>query len=351
MSPTFVYVACAADGTADVFTFDAGQGSLALLARTPKFDGVRTLAINPGHGLLYAGLNGETPLVRTFTINGDSGTLTAGPDVELPATNTYVSLSNDGSRLFSASYLDGAVSSVSVHANGGLAQDARIAATPGPQAHSVIPGPGGAHVYAASTGADRLAWYTPANDGTLVEAGAVTSPEGSGPRHFRFSPDGTKLYLLHEMTGMVRVFDRDLGTGALTEIQSLQSVPDVLGLSRGTLHTPTSPPVDPHRSPIWCADVQLAGHFLFTTERTSSTISTFAVDPDSGLLTHLRTTPTETQPRGAAVTPDHDFLLVCGELSHAMSVYRIDPRTGDLERTDRVETARGPMWIECHVRD
>lgn len=351
MSPTFVFVACGAEGTVDIFSLDVATGSLEPVGRESGLDVVRSMAVNHRDSVLYVGMNTKIPQLRSFNINADSGALTAVSAVELPATNTYLCLAHDHSQLYSASYLNGVVTSVPVLANGVLGGEAVVACSPGPQTHSAASSPDGRHIYASSLGADRLVWYIPGAGGQLVQAGFVTSANGSGPRHFRFTQDGTKLYVVHEMSGVVTVFDREPCSGQLTENQSVQSVPTQLQLSVGTIHAPSAPPVDPSVSPIWCADVQLAGDFLFTTERTSSTISTFAVDAETGLLEYLRVTPTETQPRGAALSPSNEFLLVSGEKSNGMSTYRIDPATGVLELSARVQTGGGPLWMDCYTQE
>ena len=342
MQPTFVYVACSDEGSVDVFSLDAA-GKLTFVGRESGLDTVRTLAVDTLRGLLYTGHNTAVPRAGSFRIEPRTGRLSAMSAVDLPATTTYVALA--GSRLLSASYFQGVVASAPLAYDGGLAGPATVACAPGPFTHSAEPCPDGAFVYAASLGDDKVLWFTDGPGGSLVEAGSVRTAPASGPRHLRFSASGHRVYLLAEMSGTVTVYARDEATGSLRELQSIPSVPDSLGLAAGAARTPSTPPVE--EPCIWCADLRLAGDFLFTTERESSTITTFAVDPGSGLLTYLRTTATEAQPRGTAVDPGGSFLLVCGELSDAISVYRIDPDDGTLELTDQALTGAGPLWIAC----
>jgi 6-phosphogluconolactonase len=127
----------------------------------------------------------------------------------------------------------------------------------------------------------------------------------------------------------------------------LQTVSAVEGLdlSRGAVRSPSTQ--DPGQSVVWCADLRLTpdGRFLFASERSTSTISTFAVR-DDGLLEYLRRTPTEAQPRGTAIDPSGQFLLVCGERSDHVTAYRIDD-DGELTLASRAATSVGPLWIEC----
>ena len=52
------------------------------------------------------------------------------------------------------------------------------------------------------------------------------------------------------------------------------------------------------------------------------------MDPASGKLTYLGSTPTEKQPRGFRIDPTGRFLIVSGEKSETLSSYAIDPSSG-----------------------
>ena len=82
----------------------------------------------------------------------------------------------------------------------------------------------------------------------------------------------------------------------------------------------------------WAADIHLTpdGRFLYASERRTSTLAAFAVDPASGRLAPLGSVPTEAQPRSFAITPDGRFLYAVGQASHRLSRYAIDPRHGTL---------------------
>ncbi|MFB0835842.1 lactonase family protein [Arthrobacter halodurans] len=351
MNHVHVYVACAEDGVVDLLDLETDFGRLTQHGRSGGLSDVKALAVDHDRGLLHAGRNTTPPQVTTRRISTD-GSLEPVGSVPMEASTAYLSLDAAGEWLYSASYHDGMVLALPVAPDGtvvpagGESRERRAKShVPGPKAHSMVPSPDGRHVYAASLGADRIVWYeTDTHD--LEEAGSVATAPGSGPRHLRFAAGGEVLYALHEMAGTVTVYRRDPVRGTLTERQNISSIPDRLGLVPGRARGGGVP--DPGPEAIWCSDLQLGadGRFLFTTERSTSTITTFAVDPLDGTLTYLRTTGTETQPRGAGVDPTGRYLLVCGELSGHLSAYGIDPEDGKLERTDRVATGRGPLWIE-----
>lgn len=358
MSQTHVYVGCATAGTVDVFAFDPQAGTLTPSAHSVEVDAVRSLAANAGRGLLYTGSSGKPPALAALRIDPTNGALSAAGRVELADSTAYISLDADGATIRSASYHQDVLNSVALDADGLPVAPATRAPSPGEKAHSVRSSPDGRFVYAAALGSDRVVWYsvsagaTEGHDGgastagSLTLAGSVDAAPGSGPRHLIFNADGSRVYVVHEMSGEVAVYERDAGTGALTETQRIDSVPASLGLVPGFARNPGGPVPGPDA--IWCADIRLGadGRYLFTTERSTSTVSTFEVDPATGRLTYLRTTDTEQQPRGAAVDATGTHLLVCGEKSGHVSAYRIDPADGTLTATDRAATGAGPLWIE-----
>ncbi|MDN5825109.1 MAG: lactonase family protein [Micrococcaceae bacterium] len=345
MNQTHVYVGCAKAGTVETFAFDPGAGTFGPAGGPVPVDGVRSLASNRELGLLYAGASSKPPRLTALRIDSSTGRLGETASVQLADNTAYISLDADGGTVRSASYHQDAVNSVALDDQGLPVGDAVQAPSPGEKAHSVRASPDGRYVYAASLGSDRVVWYAVAA-GELTLVGSVEAPTGSGPRHLLFNADASRVYVIHEMSGEVAVHERDAVSGALTEIQRIDSVPASLGLIPGFARHPGGPVPGPDA--IWCADIRIGGRgrFLFTTERSTSTISTFSIDPDTGMLDYLRTTDTEQQPRGAGVDAGGDHLLVCGELSGHLSAYGISAQDGTLTATDRVATGAGPLWIE-----
>src|SRR5207248_9114491 len=114
----------------------------------------------------------------------------------------------------------------------------------------------------------------------------------------------------------VYVFDWDAATGALRQKQRISAVP--------TGFTEQVAAADMHITPD--------GKFLYASERRSSTLAGFTIDPATGTLTSVGSTPTEKQPRGFAIDSGSRYLLAVGQLSHAMSTYRIDGERGTLTK-------------------
>jgi 6-phosphogluconolactonase len=98
---------------------------------------------------------------------------------------------------------------------------------------------------------------------------------------------------------------------------------------------------------IFCAEIKLTpnGKFLYTSERTNSTLSRFEVDTQTGKIKYLSTTPTEEMPRGFNIDPSGQFLVATGQKSDKVSLYSINQTTGELNLIERVPGGKGANWV------
>ena len=159
---------------------------------------------------------------------------------------------------------------------------------------------------------------------------SVRVKENAGPRHLVFHPIGTIVYVLAELAGSVYVFDYTVATGQLTEKQNISALPpDFQGKPSAA---------DLHLTPD--------GKFLYASERTSSTLAGFKVDPASGTLTPIGSVATEKQPRGFNIDSTGRYLLAVGQLSHGLSSYRIEPESGKLTKLKEYPMGKNPNWVE-----
>jgi 6-phosphogluconolactonase len=188
-------------------------------------------------------------------------------------------------------------------------------------------------VLATSLGSDVIHQFRfdPAT-GMLAPHAPPTVPAspGGGPRHFVFHPAGRHVYLLNERAASVDVFTWDAAAGRLERQSTVSALPS------GFDGKP------------WAADLHVTpdGRFLYASERTTSTLAGFRIEPADGTLSPVGHTATEKQPRGFAIDPAGRFLLAVGQLSHAMSSYRIDAATGALTRLGQYPMGQNPNWIE-----
>ena len=218
-----------------------------------------------------------------------------------------------------------------------------------PHPHQRLPSPSNHFVYASNLGSGQLLQFTFDESKGLLKANtpAFALPMGNpGTRHFVFSPNGKSVYASNELLGTVSTYAFDSATGLLTLVESIPGVPANLGLKDGVILPPGSP-ADPTPR-IWAADIHITpnGKFVFMSERTSSTISAFGVDANTGKLTFLGSTSVEKQPRGFNIDPQSKYMVVSGEKSFEVGVYAINQTDGTLTLLKRYPVGQGSNWVE-----
>lgn len=345
MTRFIVHVACHGSMKIEALLFDATSGSLVPLSQVSTAAPVHCLALHPDQRKLYASLATEPPSVVSLGI-GARGSLEHADAAGSLARLAYLTLDPAGRFLLGASYEGNFVSVAMVDNYANVPAPPREVKHPGRHAHAVLASPDGRFVYAAVLGDDQIVWWALDDEGHLTDQQALPCPPNSGPRHVRFSPDASTLYVLHELSGAIRSYARDAATGALTWRGEVSAIAPELGLTPGTVRNGKGPA--PAVNAVWSAELRvgLDGNFLYASERTSSTIAVLARDESTQSLALRATVTTEEQPRAMSIDPTGNFLLVCGEVSNSISVYRIDKSNGLLTWVSALETSAGPRWLE-----
>ena len=335
---TFVYVGNTESNEIGVLRLDAANGDLAPVQRVPipgvtKPGGSTPMAVSPDRKFLYAATRGEPQIAAGFAIDPAQGTLTHVASGPLADSMAYVALDRTGRYLLGASYPGNKVT-VNPIGPPGTVQPVAQVEDGHPKAHSILADPGNRNVLVPTLGNDRIAVFAfDAGIGRLTPRAPAQLRDNAGPRHFRFHPNGKLVYVLGETDAAVYAFDYDATSGELSEKQRISALPP------GFDGKPAA--ADMHITPN--------GKFLYASERRTSTLAGFTIDPASGTLTSIGSVPTEKQPRGFAIDPSGRYLLAVGQLSHAMSTYRIDAETGALTKLKEYPMGQNPNWIELVV--
>lgn len=329
---TFVYVSNADSKDISVLQLDPAAGDLLLVQTVPAGGQVMPLAVSPDRKVLHAAIRSQPYQVASFRIDPANGTLSPIGSAPLPDSMAHIATDRSGRWLFGASY-GGHKLSVSPIAADGVVQPATLVMPTGQNAHAVLVDSANRHVLVSNLGSDAVMQlrFDPAS-GALTPA-ATPNYSGrpkAGPRHLVFHPNGRHVYLLNELDASVDVLAYDAERGQLASVQNLSSLPAGFG------------------GKPWAADIHITpdGRFLYTSERTTSTLATYAVDPASGRLTRVGHTPTEKQPRGFNIDPSGRFLVAVGQLSHAVTLYAIDPASGALKALRNYSLGKNPNWVE-----
>jgi 6-phosphogluconolactonase len=267
-----------------------------------------------------------------MSIDADTGRLEKKGEASLAESMANIDLDASGRWLFAASYGGGKISVNAIGKDGTVGAVQQLIQT-GPNAHAIHADARNRFVLATSLGADQVSvWRFDADKGLLSPSDPplVQTPATGGPRHFVWDKAQRHVYLLDELDAGLHVFAWDAARGTLKLEQSTTTLP------AGFTGKP------------WAADLHLTpdGRYLYASERTSSTLSAFRVDADTGQLQPLGQTPTEKTPRGFAIDSSGRYLIAAGQDSHHVALYPIDAATGSLGTPQRLPVGRNPNWIE-----
>src|SRR6266550_595372 len=279
---TFVYVGNAESNEIYVLQLDRQRGDLTVVEKVaiPGIEkpGISTpMSVSPDRRFLYVGTRGEPKVAAGFAIDPASGRLKHVASGPLADSMAYIATDRTGKFLLGASY-PGHKLTVNPIGSPGTVQPPHQVLTDHPNAHSILPDASNRHVVALTLGNDLVNVFRfDAATGMLAPGSppSVRVKEKAGPRHFAFHPNGKLVYVLGELDASVYAFDYDAATGQLKEKQSISALPpDFQGKPSAA---------DLHITPD--------GKFLYGSERTSSTLAGFKVDPESGRLTKLKEYP------------------------------------------------------------
>ncbi len=324
----------------DLETGRLSEPVLAAEARNPSF-----LEIHPEGKFLYAvSESGGAGSVSAYAIDSDTGGLKllnqqssggAGP--------CHVSIDHTGKNVLVANYGSGSASVIPIKPDGrlgeptGFVQHAGSSVNPGrqkgPHAHSINVSPDNRFAFVADLGIDKVMIYRlNVEKGTIVanSPGFAKVKPGAGPRHFAFGPKGKNAYVINELDWTVTAFAYEPASGALTEIQSVTTLPKGFDGSNS------------------CAEVRVhpSGKFLYGSNRGHDSIVVYRVDPAKGTLTFVEHETADIKtPRNFNIDPMGKFCLVANQGKDSVVVFRIDEETGALEPTGHKISVGRPVCI------
>jgi 6-phosphogluconolactonase len=339
----FVYISNGGDGNIAVMKLNSETGDLTMVEKVPAGPNVMHMALSPDHRFLYASVRSEPFSIISYSINSETGKLTQLSKESLPDNMVYISVDNIGRFLLSVSYTGAKIVVNPIESNG-LVQAEPIQIIPtGPKPHSILVDQSNRFVYVPHLGNDQIKQFLfNVSNGTLTpnDPDVIYTKDGSGPRHFVFSPNNKFIYVSNELDGTVYSYEMNNKTGALTEIQRISVFPSSIRNNESSS--------DSHDTTIKIADIHITPHgkWLYVSERGTNTITAFSVDDNTGNLTYIRSYDTEEIPRGFNIDPNGNFVIVAGQKSDHVVVHAINPETGELKLLNRFESGNEPNWIE-----
>lgn len=330
---TWVYVANADSQEISVLQLDRAAGALKPVAVVPVGGAAMPMVVSKDKKFMYVALRSQPFRVVTFAIDGVTGGLKKLGESTLADSMANIDLDPTGKWLFAASYGGNKITVNSIGSDGVVGAVNQLIHT-APNAHAIHADASGRYVFATSLGGDNISsWkFDPAkgmlsaNDTPLVNV----APAKTGPRHFLWDKAQKYVYLINELDGGVDVFTYDPSRGVMSHMQRSTVVPPGFA------------------GKVWAADLQISpdGRYLYGSERTSSTLTTFRIDPVTGRLQVVGQTQTEKTPRGFAVDSTGAFLISTGQDSHGVSLHAIDAATGMPGPGKSQPAGKNPNWVE-----
>ncbi|MEY4941743.1 MAG: 6-phosphogluconolactonase [Verrucomicrobiota bacterium] len=297
----------------------------------------------------------DTGSMSAFAIDRTTGQLTLLNTVSSGGAGpTYVSLHQSGKFAFVANYAGSTVAVLPILPDGRLGPPSDIKkssgkvgpkratnAPPGsfaisghdmPHPHMIQPDASGRFVISPDLGVDSiLLWKFDERAGALTpnDPPGVVLPPGDGPRHFAFHPNQRWMYSVQEEGSNIVLFDYDAATGRPTARQTISTLPPGFAGSNFT-------------SAIL---VSADGRFVYVANRLHDSIAWFAIGP-TGTLTRVDEEWTRGDyPRTFNFDPTGNFVYSCNQRADAITVFRVDKKTGALAFTGQYTPVGNPSVI------
>ncbi len=338
MPDTIVYVSNAGDPSVAILAMNRATGALDAIdiVAIPGVEPSPTsmpMALSPDRRFLHAALRSEPFTAASFAIDPVSGRLTHLGNTPLDASMAYTAVDRTGRWLICASYPGGKLTINPIDGEGRVVAPPNQIVTDRPKAHCVVVDASNKYVYCPVLAQDVVLQlkFDPAKGTVSPNTPAeIKTRAGAGPRHMAFHPSGKFLYLITETTATIGSYAVDPQNGTLTQLQFVDMM------------------APGYAGPIAAADLHVTpdGQFVYGSERRTSTLTGFRIDPATGYLSPIGRWPTETTPRGFAIDPRGRFLLAVGLDSNQMTVYAIGMGNGGLTSVKRHPMGKMPNWIE-----
>lgn len=332
----FIYIANSESQNIEVWKFNK-HGQINLIQNIETDGNVQPLQIISSKNLLYAGVRPNNKII-TYSIDS-VGFLKKKAEINIPGHPNYISFDHTETFLFCSSYHSDCISISPLNIYG-------IPKNP----IQVIYNIEGCHaarinkkyniLFATSLKKNCIYFYYLTDFGILTstEQKLVETGEKSGPRHVVFCPSQDFAYTINELNGTIDLW-KICNINNAIQVKKIQNI-----------HIKNSISLNSY----WSSDIHLTscGRFLYASDRMYNIISLFYIDRnENNKISFIRSYQTEEQPRSFCIDINNSFLIVAGEKSNTLAVYKISSETGELTQLDIYKTSKRPLWVTMHNID
>jgi len=327
------------------FQWDAQQGVMSRIRPAGTTSNPSFLVLHPNGRFLYAvnedAASSGADHITAFAIGSSEGLQSIGTVSSQGLAPCHLSIDATGKWLFVANYLSGTIAVYPIQTDGRLGHARQVVQQKGSgpvasrqasaHAHEVVLSPDGRFLLAADLGADRIFVY-----GFDAATGALTAdskqtvvlPAGYGPRHLVFSKDGALIYVVTELTPAVITLRWDAKRGSTTQLGEVSSLPAANSAEHGGAEIMLHP----------------SGKFLYVSNRGhSNTIAIFHIGRDGLPVPAGHVSAYGTGPRFFNIDPYGKFLIVANQGSGEVVTFAVDPNSGALTHTGSPVSVPAPV--------
>lgn len=198
--------------------------------------------------------------------------------------------------------------------------------------HSVVFHPEGKYILVGDLGTDKVFVYNYRPDYAVpfqpFNQAYFEVEAGVGPRHLIVHPNGKFVYLVHELSAEIGVYE--FKNGRLSHIESYPLTSSA------------------YVGAISAAEVRLSpdSNFLYVSNRgDANELSSFQIQEDGTLALVERISTGGITPRNFTLTKDGNYLLVAHQDSGDIQVFERNIKTGKLTKTNMEVNASKPVYL------
>ncbi len=327
-------------------TFDPATGKLTPAELAAEVGSPGFLALHPDGAKLYAVANfpgGPGAIGYRIGAGGALEPFTSAPTGD--GGGAHIAVHPTGKFLLTAQYGGGSVALFPLDAEGRLGAAWLVEHEGGsgvvkarqekPHPHWVGFSPDQRFALVPDLGLDGIVVYRIDLDGpSIARHGFIASVPGGGPRHMRFSPDGSFIYLLNELSLSVTAYAWDATAGTARLLATTPALSE--DAKAGEAFNSAAEIL-----------VHPGGRFVYSSNRGHDTVTVFRADPATAALGVIQVQPVRGAfPRNINLSPDGGWLLAAGADSNTVAVHKVDPETGRLTyQTKGVINVPAPICI------
>ncbi|CAL4321236.1 6-phosphogluconolactonase [Buchnera aphidicola (Chaitophorus sp. 3695)] len=325
-----IYVSIPKKNTIEVFEFNSLK-KIKKIQEIYTYNEIQPIKLSIQKKKLYAGIRNEAQII-TYDIN-HNGLLKINNKIKTYGNPNHICIDQDEKYLFNSSYGNNSISCHLLDSNG-IPKKIYKFKTKMLGCHASIIDKSNQFLFFTALKLNKIFIYNIENINKLFKTNTniLHHKKNFGPRHLAIHPNNKYLYVLNELNSTIIVWDiKKIIYNKDTDqyIQKINIIPVFFKKK-------------------WAADIHITpcGLFLYASERATSTLSLFQINPNTGIIKFIKIYKTEKQPRSFNIDNKGKYLIVSGQKSNSVSIYSINKKNGFLNKKLNFLTMTEPLWIE-----